>query len=294
MPNPIKDSELILNNDGSIYHLHLLPEHISDIIITVGDPDRVAMVSNFFDRIEVKQQKREFVTHTGYLNNRRLTVISSGIGTDNIDIIMNELDALVNFDLASKMPHKNKKSLRLIRLGTSGALQASIRPDELVFSKLAIGLDNLMSFYDYETEVEYQYILNDFRRQVLANTEQVFPYIAHCSNNLLELLNKNKIHHEGITLTCPGFYGPQGRRLRLNNKFSIPQKAASFVHNGIPVTNFEMETSALYALSSALGHEALSINVILANRANGTFSANPSRATENMIGEMLEQISYLN
>jgi uridine phosphorylase len=288
----VAESELVLNPDGSVYHLHLRPENIADTVITVGDPDRVEEISKHFDTIEFKTRKREFVTHTGILNNKRLTVLSTGIGPDNIDIVLNELDAAVNFDLNTRQPKTVKTSLEIIRLGTCGSLQADIPADDIVVSTHGIGLDNLLHFYPFENEVADIYLLEAFNKQVMQSAVGVVPYICQGSSGLIHKLGKG--HHQGITLTCPGFYGPQGRSLRLTAKYAgIVQRASDFKFHEHRITNFEMETAAMYGLGQLLGHECISISVILANRTNGTFSANPQKAVDKLIVHMLERISHL-
>ncbi len=289
---PIPESELILNPNGSIYHLNVLPEMLADTIIVVGDPDRVAEITKHFDTIEYKVAKREFVTHTGYLNNKRLTVMSTGIGTDNIDIVLNEVDACVNIDFETKMPKVKKKSLEIIRLGTSGSLQEDIDVDSIVLSSHGIGLDNLANYYLLENDVEETYIIEKFKKEVLNSPYTASAYIAKCSSTLMQKLSKG--YHQGITLTCPGFYGPQGRQLRLEPRFqNLISNANKFKFEQYQITNFEMETSGIYALGNLLGHQCLSVNVILANRIKNTFSKDPHKSVEILIQEMLEKITHL-
>lgn len=289
---PIPESELILNPNGSIYHLNVLPEMLADTIIVVGDPDRVAEITKHFDTIEHKVAKREFVTHTGYLNNKRLTVMSTGIGTDNIDIVLNEVDACVNIDFETKMPKLKKKSLEIIRLGTSGSLQEDIDVDSIVLSSHGIGLDNLANYYLLENDVEETYIIEKFKKEVLNSPYTASAYIAKCSSTLMQKLSKG--YHQGITLTCPGFYGPQGRQLRLEPRFqNLISNANKFKFEQYQITNFEMETSGIYALGNLLGHQCLSVNVILANRIKNTFSKDPHKSVEILIQEMLEKITHL-
>lgn len=275
-------SELILNPDGSIYHLNLLPEDISSTILFVGDPDRVAKVSEHFDTIEIKKQKREFITHTGYLSGKRLTVLSTGIGTDNIDIVINELDALVNIDLQRYEPKNNHTKLRFIRLGTSGSLNPDIGVDEFLVTKAGVGFDGLMNFYS-----DYKYSADWFK--VLTENfpyPNILPmmYPAPASSELLQAFTKAK--YQGITGSFSGFYGPQGRKLRLNPLSE--NFLTEMSHRGI--SNFEMETSAIYALSYLLGHEALSVNAIIANRTRGEFAPQPKQTERNLIAWALEQI----
>ena len=283
----INDSELILNADGSIYHLNLKPEDIADTIIFVGDPDRVPQVSKFFDFIDVKKGKREFITHTGNLNNKRITVISTGIGTDNIDIVLTELDALVNYDFENKIWKDNIKSLKIIRIGTSGSIQGNIAMGTILASEYAVGFDALMQYYKkpytqeelklQESIVETFYDL-DFK-----------PYIGKASESLL-----NKIAYDmpkGITMTAPGFYGPQGRNLRSKNVYpNLIKQANSFQFGNKQITNLEMETAGIYAMSNMLGHEAISINAILASRVQESFCNNPQEIVDNAIKLVLERL----
>lgn len=282
-------SELILNPDGSIYHLNLLPEDISDHIITVGDPDRVAEVSSFFDTIEVKKGKREFLTHTGTLNGKGITVLSTGIGTDNIDIVINELDALVNIDFKSRRVRSKKKSLDIIRIGTSGAIQADIPVDTFLMSEYAIGLDGLLHFYD-SNSVQEPKMAQAFALHCGWSEQKAVPYGVKYNASLAKRLLSNRIRL-GVTLTSNGFYGPQGRKLRLDtDEDNFIEKLASFQYEGRQITNLEMETSGIYGLSRLLGHHAVSMNCILANRATGEFSKNPKKATQDLIQYCLEKI----
>ncbi|HRI28443.1 MAG TPA: nucleoside phosphorylase [Chitinophagales bacterium] len=284
----IAPSELVLNADGSIYHLHLLPHQIAKTIITVGDPDRVAMVSLYFDELEHRVQKREFVTHTGRIGNKRLTVISTGIGTDNIDIVLNEIDALVNIDLPARLVKPNLTSLNIIRLGTSGSLQPDVAVESLVASSFGLGLEGLLHYYRFTPNPIEQQLL----QQLPAFSPMVAPYIAQGSPFLLQQL-ANDIT-TGITATCGGFYGPQGRQLRLLPAIAdLPAQLQNFSYNQHRVTNFEMETAAIYGLCRLLGHRALSVNVILANRPKGLFSQNPKEAVGKMIQSMLARIITL-
>ncbi|WP_373519471.1 nucleoside phosphorylase [Pricia sp.] len=279
-------SELIVNPDGSIYHLNLFPEDIADTIITVGDPDRVAEVSSFFDTVEVKKSKREFYTHTGTLKGKRLTVISTGIGTDNIDIVLNELDALVNIDFESRMVHEAKKSLDIIRIGTTGAIQSDIPIDTFLMSEYAIGFDGLLHFYD-SSSIQEPRMAQAFAVQCGWPEQRAAPYAVKYDITLAKKFLSNRIRL-GVTVTCMGFYGPQGRSLRLNaDSNSFIEKLASFHYEGRVITNLEMETSGIYGLSKLLGHRAVSMNCILANRATGEFSKNPKQATQDLIGYCL-------
>jgi uridine phosphorylase len=287
MQNQIPESELILNPDGSIYHLHLLPEDIADTIIFVGDQDRVPHVSKHFDSIEVKKSKREFVTHTGYIGNKRLSVISTGIGTDNIDIVMNELDALINVDLSTKTIKQELTSLNIVRIGTSGALQADVAVDSVLVSSFGLGLDGLMQFYDYEEPDDIANLLTSIDEQL--DLLFITPYLFKAGANLLDRFTPH--FATGITATCCGFYGPQGRMLRAERRYdNLIEKLSRVNALGKRITNFEMETAGIYGMASLLGHEALSVNAILANRINHTFSRNPEAIVDQTIKQVLEII----
>jgi len=277
----LSPSELILNPDGSIYHLNLLPEDIADTVITVGDPDRVAEVSSFFDSVELKKGKREFHTHTGTLNGKRLAVISTGIGTDNIDIVLNELDALVNIDFESRLVRPKLKSLDIIRIGTSGAIQEDIPIDSFLMSEYAIGLDGLLHFYDSQSaQQQHKEMALAFSEHCGWSNQKSQPYCIEHDQSLGKKLFSNRIRL-GVTITNTGFYGPQGRKLRLNTDADgLVEKLASFRYNGNKITNLEMETSGIYGLSKLLGHRAVSLNCILANRVTGEFSKNSKMATD--------------
>jgi len=290
MSKTLSPSELILNPDGSIYHLNLKPEDVSSLIITVGDPDRVDMVCSFFDQIETSISKREFHTKTGTYKNKRITVISTGIGTDNIDIVLNELDALFNVDFKKRQIKETFTELKIIRIGTSGAMQADIPVDSILLSEYALGLDSLMNFYKRELSLDEKNLESELRKS-LPDTIS-FGYISKASSELLE--HFSSLGSRGITVTCPGFYAPQGRSIRLGTKYeSMMDSLKSFTHEGKQVTNFEMETSGIYGLASILGHHAISINVILANRANGIFSESPKDSVKKAIKLVLDKISEL-
>jgi len=286
------DSELILTPEGCIYHLDLLPEEIADIIITVGDPGRVQEVSKHFDTIEVQRSHREFITHTGYIGNKRMSVVSTGIGPDNIDIVLNELDALVNIDFNSRTEKPVHRSLKIIRLGTSGALCEDIDVDRLVVSTFGIGLDNLLHYYKHEYNAEESFILNDFENHTLLHGKPIQPYIAEGSIQLRNKFTENFIH--GITVTCPGFFAPQGRRIRLPLTFpNLVDHLADFKSGNHRITNFEMETAAIYGLGKLLGHQCISISNIINNRQTKVFSKNPVAAVNRMIESSLEIIKDL-
>ncbi|MCQ0112696.1 uridine phosphorylase [Zhouia amylolytica] len=286
----LEPSELILNPDGSIYHLNLLPEDIADTVITVGDPDRVTSVSRYFDRIEIKKGKREFVTHTGELNGKRLSVISTGIGTDNIDIVLNELDALVNIDLKNRQIKNHLKSIDIIRIGTSGSLQPDIPVDSFLLSEYAIGFDSLLHYY-LSKDIQHQALQEDFIKHTLWSKHKSTPYIVGYNSALGDLLNSDQLYL-GMTGTNVGFYGPQGRVLRLPlSDADLNDKLASFEYRGLKVTNLEMETAGIYGLAKLLGHRAASMNCIIANRPNGTFSKDPKTSVDNLIKYTLEKLT---
>ncbi len=281
---PIAESELILNNDGSIYHLNILPEDIADTIITVGDPERIKSITKHFDEIQLEKSKREFATTTGIYKGKRLTVISTGIGTDNIDIVFNELDALANIDFKTRTINDNFKQLTFIRIGTTGGLQSDIPVDSFVASAYAVGMDGLMHYYECpesnEIEKEIQSIISKFSD---------FPsYVFSGNQSLLDSLPEN--FTKGITVTCTGFYGPQNRSLRLKPKNAgfIDNLQSTKISGDIRFTNFEMETAGIYGMANVLGHKALSLSVILANRSTGHFSNDPSKAVNNLIENVLD------
>ncbi|NAS13170.1 nucleoside phosphorylase [Poritiphilus flavus] len=283
-------SELILNADNSIYHLNLLPGDIAETIITVGDPDRVTAVSKYFDEIEIQKGKREFITHTGYLNGRRLSVISTGIGTDNIDIVLNELDALVNIDFDTRTVKEEKTQLDIIRIGTSGAIQESIPIDSFVVSEYAMGFDNLLHFYEGE-HLQHPEIQLAFIDHMNWSIFKSIPYVVRADDYLLDVMNSEETHL-GFTGTNVGFYGPQGRKLRLEREDSqLAEKLGTFSYEGLQLTNLEMETSAIYALCGLLGHRSVSLNCILANRASGKFSLHPKRSIDELIQYTLQKLS---
>ena len=285
----IPSSELILNSDHSVYHLNLLPQDLAGTVINVGDPDRVAMVSRFFNKIEVKKQKREFITHTGIYKGRRITVLSTGIGTDNIDIVYNELDALVNIDLEKREIKENLTSLNLIRIGTSGSLHEHIPVDGFVFSTYGLGLDGLLNFYKLPNDEDETAIINAFRKHY--PTHGVLPqsYLTRCSKKLEQYISEGMF--KGITASCSGFYAPQGRVLRY--ELGIPDVINSlqqFDFNGKKITNFEMETGAMYGLARILGHDCCSVNAIVANRVNHTHSIKPEETMNTLIEMVLDRI----
>jgi uridine phosphorylase len=284
----ISETDLILNTDGSVYHLNLLPNEIADTVITVGDQDRVAEISKHFDRIELQKGKREFITHTGYIGQKRITVISTGIGTDNVDIVLNELDALVNINFETRIVNNKLRSLDIIRIGTSGAVQADVAIDSLLVSSAAFGLDSLMHYCEHSLTTYEIDLLKAFKNSWPAQY-QLHPYIASASSALLNSLAKDI--QQGITVTAPGFYTPQGRQVRA--KSSTPQLLnviQNFSAHHQRITNLEMETAGIYGLANNLGHRAISFNVILANRISHQFSKQPQKVMETYIVNILERI----
>lgn len=283
-------SELILNPDKSIYHLNLVPEEIAETIITVGDPDRVWDVSKYFDVLEVQKRKREFVAHTGTLGGKRITVISTGIGIGNIDIVMNELDALVNIDFDKRVVKPEPTRLDIIRIGTSGTVQPDIPVDSFILSEYAIGFDNLLHFYESE-HIQHPEIQLAFIDHTNWSVFKSIPYVVRCQDDLAAQLESNRVQM-GFTATNVGFYGPQGRRLRMAPEDDdLTEKLASFSYDGMRITNLEMETSAIYGLSTLLGHRAVSMNCILANRHNGEFSLHPGKAVDELIQYVLDKLT---
>jgi uridine phosphorylase len=284
------ESELIINPDGSIYHLHLTPEQIADTIITVGDPGRVEEVSKHFDHIQHKVKYREFITHTGYLNNKQLTVISTGIGTDNIDIVINELDALANINFSTRTIKQELKSLEIIRVGTSGSVSDEIGIDEIIVSENAIGMDGLLNYYEHENTIQETLYFEAFFSHIRPYFKEVKPYIATAGKNLL---NRFEPHFKkGTTLTACGFYAPQGRMLRGVRTFPDFSKVISaFRHKHFRITNLEMETAGIYGLGKVLGHQCLSVNAILADRVNNKFSTEPQKVVNKMIEQVLEIVT---
>ncbi len=285
----IAESELIINPDGSIYHLALRPEELAETIITVGDPDRVARVSQHFDTVEIVRQKREFVTHTGTLRGRRITVLSTGIGTDNIDIVFNELDALVNVDFATRTVRPEHRTLRVVRIGTSGALQPDLPVGTLLATRHAVGLDTLMQFYPLLMTGEENLVVD--ATQAALNLE-FRPYCVAGAASLRELIvGTDGAVAEGNTLTCPGFYGPQGRTIRQHGRDGeLVRRFTDFRLGDFRFTNFEMETAGLYALGRLLGHEVLSLSALVANRATGHFHPNPDAPVDALIERTLRAI----
>ncbi len=286
----IAESELIINDRGAVYHLNCRPEEMATTILTVGDPDRVGEVSKHFDKIEFQNKHREFVTHTGYLGNKRISCVSTGIGPDNIDIVLNELDALVNIDFETRLIKEKLTSLNIIRLGTSGSLQKDIPVDSFVASSHGLGLDNLMHFYRLQNNEEENQIIQAFSTHTQLNSGKISPYINMASAALIKHFTQH--YHQGITVTCPGFYGPQGRVLRLGLGYPmLIDNLTSFTFGNYRITNFEMETSAIYGLGKILGHHCLSLSAIVANRISREFSKDGAMAVENLIKQSLQIIS---
>ena len=286
----IQESELIINPRGAIYHLDIHPQELAPLVITVGDPGRVQEVSKHFDKIEFRNDHREFISHTGYVGKKRITVLSSGIGPDNIDIVLNELDALVNIDFETRTIKPQLNSLQILRLGTSGSLQKDIPVDSFVASTHGLGIDNLLNFYRFTHNNEEQELLHSFVTQTQLHSQISQPYIASAGSSLI----KNFVtgFNQGITVTCPGFYGPQGRILRLG--LSNPQlvdRLTQFSFGQHRITNFEMETSAIYGLGKLLGHQCLSVNAIVANRVVKEFSKDGKKAVEGLIVKTLDILS---
>ena len=281
----IAESELIINSRGAVYHIDLKPEELAPNVILVGDPGRVAQVSRYFDKVEVKQQHREFVSHTGSIGGKRITCLSSGIGPDNIDIVLNELDALVNIDFETRQIKPQLASLNIIRLGTCGSLQADVPVDSFVAGTHGLGLDNLLNYYRLEQNDQEKELLQAFitHTQLTGTT----PYISIAGASLLRHFVDG--YHQGITVTCPGFYGPQGRVLRLGiSNPHLIDRLTEFRHGNHRIANFEMETSAIYGLGKLLGHHCLSLNAVIANRVRQEFSKDTAATVDNLIRHSLE------
>ncbi|WKN44351.1 nucleoside phosphorylase [Tunicatimonas pelagia] len=283
---PISKTDLIYRDDGSIYHLGLQPEQMPDVIFAVGDPERVSTVSQYFDAVETKVTHREFVSHIGRIGTRQLMVISSGMGADNVEILMTELDALVNIDRETRQPKNNLRSLTIIRLGTSGALQPEVALDSILLSQAAFGLDTLMQFYPYTTLASFQQATVQLKS--VLNLEFT-PYVAEADSELMGLFQSK--FQVGNTVTCPGFYAPQGRQLRLASRQNcFLEKLINIQFTSGQLSNLEMETAGYYALGRLLGHRMLSVNAILAHRATGEFSLNPQKTIQSMIEQVLAKV----
>lgn len=280
------ETDLILNKDGSVYHLNLLPKHISDTIIAVGDPSRVYMVSELFDEVEFEMNKREFITHVGKYKGKKITVISTGIGTDNIEIFFTELDALVNIDLKTREPKAKKKKLKVVRIGTSGALQEDIAVGSHLVSDYAVGFDNLMNFYDLPMDDFETGVAHDIQKKIGL---PFMPYVAQGSESLRKQLASDM--QIGNTVTCPGFYAPQGRELRVPIRYPKLLEDLNYYHKGdFWLTNFEMETAAYYAMGRLLGHDVVSVNAIIANRMKNKFSKDPTKVVQTLIEKIVDRI----
>lgn len=281
----ISETDLILNKDKSIYHLNLRPQDIADKIIAVGDPGRVHRVSRHFDKVDFEMNRREFITHTGTFQGKRITVISSGMGTDNVEILMTELDAIVNIDLKTREPKARKKKLTIIRVGTSGTIQQDIPIDSHLLSEHAIGLDSLMHFYKFKMRAFPLEVAKKFQEAI------DLPYLPYCVRGSGELIEKFDDIRKGNTLTCHGFYAPQGRTIRTEITYpDFVDKLMYFHVDDFWITNFEMETAGYYALAKLLGHKVLSLNAILANRVTGKFSKDPNKSIDALIEKVLHRI----
>lgn len=288
--NRIAESELIITPRGAVYHLDLTPDEMAKTVITVGDPGRVSEVSKHFDSIQVKKHHREFISHTGYIGKKRITVLSSGIGPDNIDIVMNELDALANIDLSTREIKNKLTPLNIIRVGTSGSLQADVPVDSFVASTHGLGIDNLLNFYRLEQNDEEKQLIHSFVTHTQMHGQMSYPYISSAAASLIKHFVKD--FHQGITVTCPGFYGPQGRVLRLGVRYpQLVDRLTDFRFGQHRITNFEMETSAIYGLGKLLGHNCLAVNAIVANRVKKEFSKDSKTTIENLITKTLEIFS---
>ncbi|MBN2167458.1 MAG: nucleoside phosphorylase [Marinilabiliaceae bacterium] len=291
MNKHIEESELILNDDGSVFHLHLKPGEISDTIILVGDPARVKMIAGFFDSVELTRQNREFHTITGVYHKKRISVVATGIGTDNIDIVLNELDALVNVDFETRQVKSYHTSLNIVRIGTSGSLQYNIPVDSWLISKIVIGFDGLLNFYEGGAELSDNNFENALMTHVNWNKRLTTPYVINADEELFQRIFVNDMN-EGITISAPGFYGPQGRVIRLNiQNRDINSKISSFEYNKLKITNYEMECSAIYGLSALMGHKAVTVCAIIANRLRGEYSKDYHPVVERLVKTVLDKLS---
>ena len=286
-------SELILNNDGSVYHLKLHPEDISDTIILVGDQNRVPLISKYFDRISVTKSNREFITHTGYIGKKHVSVMSTGIGVDNIDIVFNELDILSAIDLNSRTVKETKRTFKIIRLGTTGGLNDKINVDDILFSRYAIGIDGVPHHYKYDLNLFEQKLSQEFAQKTNWSKKLAEPYAVKSSDFLWNHMYEDQFN-KGITLTMNGFYAPQGRSIRIPlSQSDVLKKSNYILFNNLPVSNIEMETAGLYAFGKIFNHEVISLSTVLANRATGLFSSNPSKSIEKLINFALSKIESL-
>ncbi len=285
----ISESELVLNKDGSVYHLHLKEEHVGSNVILVGDQGRVEQISRHFDAVDFRFKNREFITHTGRYKGHSISVISTGIGTDNIDIVVNELDAAVNIDLQKRQPKEKKRTLNIIRIGTSGALQQYIPVDSHIVSSYGLGLDGLLYYYNYLFEADEKMLSGKIVDHLKWNPQLSVPYIAKGSDQLIARIGNGMM--KGITATASGFYGPQGRRLRLELKDpDVWERLSTFAYEGHRIVNFEMETSALYGLGRLLGHECCTCCAIVANRVTKDFSKDHGKVMEGLIETVLSRL----
>ena len=283
------ESELILNRDGSVYHLHLTETQLADTVILVGDQARVALVSRHFDKVEFCIHNREFITHTGIYKGKRMSAVSTGIGADNVDIVVNELDAAVNIDLSTRTLKKERKSLNLIRIGTSGSLQEDIPVGAFVISEYGLGLDGLLYYYKFELSEEERHLANLINSYLVWDPRLPLPYIVSSSTSLMQKLGSGM--HKGITATATGFYGPQGRRLYLLPKIEdFGARLAGFDHDHHRITNFEMETSALFALGRMMDHQCSTCCAILANRVSGEHAENHKEIVDGLIETVLDRL----
>lgn len=291
MQQPIPASQLVLNSEGAIYHLNLHPDQLADDIILVGDPGRVDMIAAYFDKIEVQRQNRELVTRTGWFHGKRITVLSTGMGTDNIDIVLNELDALANIDLETRMPKAEHRALNLIRIGTCGALQPEIGvEDTYIATRYAIGLDGLLYFYGKNAEVNETAMRDAFIEQMDYPKDLPMPYVVEGSKELFDRLAEGYI--QGVTATAPGFYGPQGRTLRMHLAYpENNRKIEAFSYQGWRVCNFEMESSALYGLGKMMGHHCLTLCVAIANRVTEKFATDYHPYVQKLVVNTLERLA---
>ncbi|WP_082305047.1 nucleoside phosphorylase [Persicobacter sp. CCB-QB2] len=291
MNKAIEPSELIINENGSIFHLNLLPEDIADTILLVGDPGRVDLIASFFDKVEVEKRNREFITKTGTYQGKRISVLATGIGTDNIDIVINELDALVNIDLNTRMVKEEKRSLNFIRIGTSGALQADLPVHSYLLSEKGMGFDGLLNFYANREKVSDNALEAAFMQHTQWSPKLTAPYVVPGSADLIEKL-KSEHTTAGVTISAPGFYGPQGRMLRLKTQDTgLNEKITSFAFEGQKITNYEMECSALYGLSAMLGHHAATICLIIANRLRGEFGGDYKPHMKQLVQYVLNKVT---
>ena len=286
-------SELILNNDGSVYHLKLNPEDVADTIIVVGDPNRVPLISKHFDKINITKSNREFITHTGYIGKKNVSVMSTGIGVDNIDIVFNELDILSAIDLKSRTLKETKRTFKIIRLGTTGGLNDKINVDDILFSRYAIGIDGVPHHYKYDLNLFEQKLSQEFAQKTNWSKKLAEPYAVKSSDFLWNHMYEDQFD-KGITLTMNGFYAPQGRSLRIPlSQPDVLKKSDCILYNNLQVSNIEMETAGLYAFGKIFNHEVISLSTVLANRATGLFSSNPSKSIEKLINFALSKIESL-